>query len=453
MPVRLLDSLASTEALADLFSDGSILQAMLDFEVALARVEARLGIIPANAASAIAAGAANLAAFDCGDLSRRALRSGTLGIPLVKALSEVVASKDASSASFVHWGATSQDVTDTALVLLLKRARPLIEHDLSRAEQAFCALSEQHKSTVMTGRTLLQAAPPTTFGLKSAEWAAAIRRCHDCLERTFDEALVLQFGGASGTLAMLGERGQAVARELAAELQLACPDAPWHTQRDRMASLICAFGVLTGSLGKIARDISLLMQTEVGEVAEPGGDGRGGSSTMPQKHNPSGCAITLAAANRVPGLVSSYLSAMVQEHERSVGGSQSEWPVVAGIVQATAAAAASVREIAEGITVDATRMRQNLDATRGTIFAEKAMALLAGKIGRSAAHELLEKATQKVVAENRPLGEVLSEIPEVAKHLDKNTLQQLAVAEHYLGSAEAFRLALLQPSRQAEKKR
>ena len=442
MAFRLIESLASTEPLANLFVDQSILRAMLDFEVALANVESRLGIIPASAAQSIAT-AADPAAFDAADLSRKSLRAGTPSIPLIKALTKRVRAKDESAAAFVHWGATSQDVSDTALMLLLKRAQPLIEADLSRCEKALRTLSERHKDSVMLGRTLLQPGPPTTFGLKGAGWFGAVQRARQRMTQAFAEALVIQLGGAVGTLAVLGERGPAVARSLAAELGLGCPDAPWHTHRDRLGALICACGLLTGSLGKIARDVSLLMQNEVAEATEPAGEGRGGSSTMPHKRNPIGCTVTIAAATRMPGLVASYLSAMPQEHERSVGGSQSEWPTVAAVIQTTGVAAASTAEIVEGLTIDSTRMRRNLQQTRGIVFAEKAMVLLAGKLGREKTHELLEAAVRKAVEQERELAEVLGEMPEITKIMDKAALQELAIAEDYLGSAESFRRQLL----------
>jgi 3-carboxy-cis,cis-muconate cycloisomerase len=450
MPVRLIDSLASTEPLEEIFSDRSILQAMLHFEVGLARVEARLGIIPQAAAESIAA-AANPDAFDVAALSQNTLRAGTYGIPLAKALTEIVRAKDASAAGFVHYGATSQDVSDTALILLLKRARPLIESDLTRAVKALQKLSEQHQHTPMVGRTLLQAAPPITFGLKAAGWLAAVHRGRKRLKQSFAQALVLQFGGAVGTLAAIGDKGPVVAQELAGELGLVGPDAPWHTHRDRLATLVCACGVLTGSLGKIARDISLLMQSEIGEVAEPESQGRGGSSTMPHKRNPVGCAVTLAAANRMPGLVASYLSAMVQEHERAVGGWQSEWPTIAAAIQATGIAAASIAEITEGLSVDSARMRENLAATGGTIYAEKAMILLTAKLGRDKAHQLLEEATRKAVSHHCPLAEVLTEMPEVTKHLNPTAIAQLDVPEGYLGSADSFRLQQMQATLPANK--
>jgi 3-carboxy-cis,cis-muconate cycloisomerase len=330
------------------------------------------------------------------------------------------------------------------VVVMLKQAQTLIEADLLRAEEGLRKLSEQHRSTTMLGRTLLQAAPPITLGLKAAGWLAALNRGRKRLTESFAEALVLQFGGAVGTLAAIGDKGPMVAQELANELGLICPDAPWHTHRDRLATLVCACGVLTGSMGKIARDVSLLMQNEVGEASEPESPGRGGSSTMPHKRNPTGCAVTLAAATRMPGLVASYLSAMVQEHERGVGGWHSEWPTVSAAVQATGVAAASIAEIAEGLSVDSARMRENLTATGGTIYAEKAMILLTAKLGRDEAHQLLEEAARKAVTHHRQLVEVLGEMPEVTKHLNPAALNQLAVAEDYLGSADIFRLQQLQ---------
>jgi 3-carboxy-cis,cis-muconate cycloisomerase len=249
----------------------------------------------------------------------------------------------------------------------------------------------------------------------------------------------VQFGGASGTLASLGDKGIAVARELAAELGLGFPEAPWHTHRDRLASLICACGVLTGAIGKIARDVSLLMQYEISEAAEPGGEGRGGSSTMPHKRNPIACAVTLAAAHRVPGEVANFLSAMVQEHERAVGGWHAEWPIVTAVIQATGVAAASMAEVAEGLSVDAARMHANIDATRGVIFAERAMMLLGAKLGRDTAHKVLQEATRKSASGRRHLAEVLAEMPEVSMHIDPETLRQIEAPEQYLGSSDEFR--------------
>ena len=446
MSGRLIESLATTPALAALFSDESVLQVMLEFETALVRAEARHGLIPIEAADAINA-AARLDKFDISVLAEATFRAGTPAIPLVKMLTDVVRKTDAEAARFVHWGATSQDVADTAMSLLLKRAEPILIADLLRLQKALAGLSEGQKDSVMLGRTLLQPAPPVTFGLKAAGWLASVGRCRRRLQKAFRAAAVLQFGGASGTLASLGHRGIPVAETLSAELGFGDSfPTPWHTQRDQLATLVCACGVLTGSLGKMARDISLLMQHEVGEASEPGGEGRGGSSTMPNKRNPTACSLTLAAAHRVPGLVASFLSAMLQEHERGVGGWQAEWPIIATVVQSTGVAIASMVEVAEGLSVDARRMRLNIENTNGAIFAERAMMLLGAKLGRDVAHKVVEAAVRRSIKEGRHLAAVLAGSPEVTAHLDPAELKELERPEQYLGSAEAFRKALVSES-------
>jgi 3-carboxy-cis,cis-muconate cycloisomerase len=449
MAVRLIESLATTGPLADLFSDETVLQSMLRFEAALARAEARLGVIPRAAAATISA-AASAAQFDAGAISGDAAHSGTPAIPFLRAFTESVRTRGHDAAGFVHWGATSQDLCDTALVLLLQKARPILDAGLVRLERALRRLSQQHRRTVMLGRTWLQAAPPVTFGLKAAGWFGAVQRGRRRLTSAFEDALVLQFGGATGTLAALGKDGPRVARALAEELRLGCPDAPWHTHRDRLAALLCACGVLTAALGKMARDIILLAQNEVAELSEPGAGGRGGSSTMPHKRNPVGSALTLAAAQRVPGLVSSFLSAMAQEHERAAGSWQAEWPIVAGVVQSTGLAVASMADVAESLQVNAERMRANIAATRGIIFAERASMLLGKQIGRDRAHKILEEASLRAITAKRNLGEVLAENPEIAQHLRPADLRDLEVPERYLGAAEEFRRALLAsgPARQ-----
>ena len=421
MSTRLVDSLAATEALSQIFSDGAVLQAMLAFEAALVRAEAGLGVVPADAAETIA-GAAVAEGFDTAELVRQSLRAGTPAIPLVRMLTERVRTHNAIAAGFVHWGATSQDVTDTALVLLLSRCRQVLEADHHRVLRGLRRISDEHANTVMLGRTLLQPAPPITFGLKAAGWLGVVRRGWVRVASRFDEAAYVQFGGASGTLAALGSQGIAVSEALAQELKLRSPDAPWHAHRDRLAALMAALGIYTASLGKIALDIALLMQYEVGEVGEPGGDGRGGSSTMPHKRNPTACMLVIAAAKRTPGLVSNFLSGMLQEHERGLGW-QSEWATVQAIVQAAGVALESMAEVAEGLTVDAARMRRNIEATGGAVFAEKAMMLLAPEVGRDAAYREVDESARKTGSP-----------PE---------LPGLREPEGYLGSAEEFRLRLL----------
>lgn len=456
MAVRLMESLATTPPLAELFSDESVLRAMLEFEAALARAEGRLSVIPRAAASTISrvAGAAELDAAAIANIAHDARQSGTPAIPFVRAFTENVREQDEAAAGFVHWGATSQDLCDTVLVLLLQKSQNIIEGDLRRLERALQRLSRQHRSTVMLGRTLLQAAPPVTFGLKAAAWFGAVHRGRERLNVAFDGCLVLQFGGASGTLAALGKNGPRIAQALASELKLRCPEAPWHTQRDRLASFICACGGLTGSLGKMACDILLLSQNEVAEVAEPVAAGRGGSSTMPHKRNPVGSVLALAAAQRVPALVSSFLSAMVQEHERAAGAWQAEWPIVSSVVQSMGLAIACMAEVAEGLAVDKERMRANIEATRGIIFAERASLLLGKKIGRDRAHKLVERASSSPnlspAASGRRLSDVLAEMPEVTQHLAAAELRDLDNPAYYLGAAEDFRKALLASSRQAD---
>ena len=450
MSARLIESLATTEPLARLFSDESVLERMLDFEVALARAEATVGIVPKAAADAIGS-AAKAKDFGAAALARETLRAGTPGIPLAKALAARVREANRDAARFVHWGATSQDVADTALILVLKHAQPVLAADLGRLDLALRRLSDKHARTPMLGRTLLQPAPPVTFGLKAAGWLAAIRRCRARLEAAFSDALVLQLGGSSGTLAALGESGLEVGRRMAEDLGIGLPDGLWHAHRDRLGALVVACGVLTASLGKMARDVSLLMQSEVAEAAEPGDEGRGGSSTMPQKRNPIASAVTLAAANRLPGLVASFLSGMVQEHERSVGGWQAEWPTVAGVIQSTGVAIASMAEAAEGLDVNPKRMLANIDATRGAVFAEKAAMLLRAKLGRDAAEKIVKQAARKSAKQGRRLAEVLATIPRAKKVLNQKALAELEVPGKYLGAAEEIRKRLLRRSGTREK--
>jgi 3-carboxy-cis,cis-muconate cycloisomerase len=424
MASRLIDNFATTDALADVFSDAAVLDAMLRFEIALARAQARLGIIPQHAADAIAKSGLP----DTGGLAAEARRSATLAIPFVKSLTARIAQTDPDAARFVHWGATSQDVLDTALVLLLRRARPVLEQDHTRLERALRALSDQHAGTVMLARTVLQPAPPTTFGYKVAGWFGAVHRSWRRLSEAFDEALQLQFGGATGTLAAHGARGPELAAELAGELELPLPDAPWHAHRDRLASLIAHCGIYAGTLAKIARDITLLMQPEIGEVSERGG----GSSAMPNKRNPAGSVVALAAAARVPGLVAAFIAALPQEHERAAGGWQAEWPIVAETIQATGSALNSVAGTVDGLTIDSGRMRANLEATHGSVFAEKAAMLLASRFGRTRAQSLVAEAMR---------GNTLRE--GLAHLLTPEQLASIDSPEDYLGAAETFRRRLL----------
>lgn len=437
---RLLDALATTDDLTAVFSDRAVLQAMLDFEIGLAKVQARLGVIPAAAADAIAR-AASPDDFDVDALATEARASATLVIPFVKALTARVRAVHGPSATCVHWGATSQDVFDTALVLCLKRARPSLQRDHGRLLRALLALSDRHADSVMLGRTLLQPAPPITFGLKVAGWASGVHHTGLGLHRAFDQALVLQFGGATGTLAALGAHAEATERALAAELGLSSGVGPWHARRDRLAALVSQLGLHTAALGKMAKDVVLLMQTEVGEVSERGG----GSSTMPHKRNPSSSAIVLAAATRLPGLVSSFMAGAVQAHERDAGGWHAEAPTVSAAVQATGAAARAAVESIEGLTVDPERMRANIAATKGVVFAERLTFLLAPRVGRETATTLVTEAIAACHTSERTLGQVAAAMPEIATVVSAADLQVLDDPQTYLGMAEPLRRRLLGP--------
>jgi 3-carboxy-cis,cis-muconate cycloisomerase len=442
MSQRLLESLTTTEPLAEVFSDGAFLDAMLRFERALARAEARNGIITSSAADAIARAAAP-EAFDPASIARDATRSGTVTIPLVQRLIERVSAIDPAAATYVHWGATSQDVTDTALVLCLQRAHAILVANHERLTMALHRLSEQYASAPMLGRTLMQPAPPTTFGLKAAGWFGAVSRSGEQMASAFKAACVLQFGGASGTLAALGSHGRKVSDDLARELGLPNPEAPWHAHRDRFATLVTSCGIYTGTLGKIARDITLLMQQEVAEAAEPGG----GSSTMPHKRNPAGCAIALAAATRVPGLVAAFLAGMPQEHERGVGGHHAEAATTADIVQGTGAALAAVAGAIEGLRVDPARMLHNI-AANSEVFAERAMMLLAPVLGRETAKRVIAQALETARRDGRRFVDVLSEDESVTSVIDLAQLSTLDRPDEYLGSAEEFRRRLIGGDRQ-----
>jgi 3-carboxy-cis,cis-muconate cycloisomerase len=284
----------------------------------------------------------------------------------------------------------------------------------------------------------MQHALPITFGLKAAGWLDAVLRHRERLETLRGRVLVLQFGGAAGTLASLGDKGLQVTTALGEELKLTVPDTPWHTHRDRVVEVATVLGMLVGTLGKIARDISLHMQTDVAEVAEPVGEGRGGSSTMPHKRNPVGCAAVLTAAVRVPALVSTMLSGMVQEHERALGGWQAEWDTLPEIVQLSAGALQQMRQVASGLTVDPARMLDNLNATHGQIMAEAVTLALGGKIGRMAAHQLVEKACHRAAATGEHLRRTLAQDPAIANELPPDELDRLLDPSNYLGQAVGF---------------
>ena len=433
----LLAPMLSSAAMRAVCDDGAYLQHMLDFEAALARAEAAAGVIPANVAGPIAK-ACKTSSFDLAGLAEAATRSGNLAIPLIKALTANVAKADADAARYVHWGATSQDVIDTAGMLTLRAAIGALAPDLDRTIAGFARLARQHRNTAVVARTWLQHALPMPFGLKLAEYAAALHRSRTRLQRLRSEGLALQFGGAAGTLAALGDNGMVVAEKLAQELKLPLPDAPWHTHRDRIAEAASVFAVLAGTCGKIARDVSLMMQTDVAEAFEPPGEGRGGSSTMPHKRNPVAAATALAAATMAPNLAATIFAAQVQEHERSAGPWQAEWSTLPSLLLVTSGALAAIVDIAEGLQVDVARMRANLEATDGLIMAEAVAMALAEKIGKSEAHHLVEAASKKAVTEKKGLRELLTKNPKVTAHLSADRLAKLFEPMAYQGASQAL---------------
>ncbi|MDN0075174.1 3-carboxy-cis,cis-muconate cycloisomerase [Crenobacter sp. SG2303] len=435
--MKLLDPLFRAGECRAVFSDAAALQCMLDFEAALAHAEAAVGVIPSDAVDPIAA-ACHAELYDLDAIAHDAARAGNLAIPMVKHLTARVKDTDASAARYVHWGATSQDAIDTGFVLQLKRALSVVEADLQRLIVALARRTAEHRHTVMVGRTWMQHALPTTLGLKLAGTLDALLRHRQRLTELTPRVLALQFGGAAGTLASLGDAGMLVAERLAEQLQLTLPATPWHGQRDRVAEVAAWFGSLTGTLGKLARDVSLLMQTEIGEVAEPAGAGRGGSSTMPHKRNPVSSAVVLAAAQRVPALVGTVFSAMVQEHERGLGGWHAEWEVLPELIQLSAGALSVSAELVEGLEVHPDAMRANLDVTGGLIMAEAVTMALGEALGRLDAHKLVEEKCRQAQAEGRHLKTVLAEEPKITMHLSTAELERLLDPVNYTGVADTL---------------
>jgi 3-carboxy-cis,cis-muconate cycloisomerase len=434
---QLFDAYFTARDMRDVFCDQGRVQAMLDFEAALARAQARVGLIPSSAVAPIEA-ACSAGLYDFAVLGEAIATAGNSAIPLVKALGKQIAAQNAEAERYVHLGATSQDVMDSGLVLQLRRALELIESDLGQLGQTLATQAERYVATPLAGRTWLQHATPVTLGMKIAGWLGAVTRSRQRLAELKPRLLVLQFGGASGTLAALGEQAMPIAQALAEELQLALPEQPWHTQRDRVVEFGAVLGLIAGSLGKLGRDVSLLMQTEAAEVFEPSAPGKGGSSTMPHKRNPVGAAVLIGAATRVPGLLSTLFSAMPQEHERSLGLWHAEWETLPEICCLVSGSLQQALLIAQGLEVDAGRMAHNLDLTQGLVLAEAVSIVLAQRVGRDTAHHLLERCCKRAVAEQRHLRAVLGDEPQVTAELSAAELDHLLDPAHYLGQAKTW---------------
>lgn len=429
--------LFSTPAMTETFSLSRQLRAMMQFEWALTCALEECGLAEVGSGEAIKR---HLEArfVDLDALQAEAFEAGNIAIPFVRQLTSKVKSEDENAARTIHLGATSQDVLDTALILQMRDALHLIADSIERLDRALEKQVRDHADTVLTARTWLQPGPPTTFGLKLAGTLSALRRHRLRLDEVARHDLVLQFGGAVGTLASLGSSGRSVSGNLARILELKEPDLPWHTQRDNLVEISTVLALLVGTLGKFATDIALLMQAEVAEAAEPVREGRGGSSTMPQKRNPVACATVLSCAARVPGLIATMLTAMPQEHERGLGLWQAEWETIPEIFKLAAAAVARSVEIAEGLEVDAARMMRNLDAHHRLTQAEAVSVALAPKVGRIAAHDMVRIAARKAACTGQHLSALLKTIPEVTAHLSHAEIDRLLEPREYLGSTQHY---------------
>ncbi len=421
-------------------SDRDWLQAMLDTEAALARALERAGLAPAGAGAAVTA-AAVADNFDIAEIGRAAVLIGNPVSALVRALSAAV-SPDAREA--VHRGATSQDIIDTAVMLLARRGIDVVDADLRIAAERAADLAQQHAGTVMAGRTLLQQAVPVTFGLVAAGWLTAIDESRRQLDRVRAAGLAVQFGGAAGTLASLGDAGPAVAALLAAELGLAEPVLPWHTDRQRIIQLSAALAGVCAAAGLVARNVTLLAQTEVAEVAEGGGAaGQGGSSAMPHKRNPVVSVLILGCTRRVPGLLATLTAAAEQEHQRAAGAWHAEWETLSELLRLTGSASSWLVSLLTGLRVDPDRMRANLDASGGLPLAEHVTAMLAPALGRLAAHDLVAAAADRAASHGLSLPEALLVDPAAAATLREAGIgpAELAAAADpagYLGAADEF---------------
>src|SRR5947209_536218 len=438
MPSTVLDSdifkdMFGTAEMRAVFSDDNLLTCYVEAEVALAVAQGRLGVIPREAADAIARLAPAVV------LDRAALKHETenVGYPILGLLRQL-SEKLGEAGRYVHWGATTQDIVDTATVLQIRAALAIIERDMKAVSAASAKLAEKYRDTPMAGRTHLQQALPITFGYKCAIWLAMMDRHAERLRELQPRVLVAQLGGAAGTLASLGDKGLEVRREYARELKLGNPPITWHVARDAVAEAVSFLGLLTGSLGKIGFDIMLMMMTELGEVFEPFASHRGASSTMPQKRNPISSEILVANAKAVRQHAGLMLDAMVKDFERATGPWHVEWMVVPESFILTAGSLAQANFMLEGLVVDEGRMRRNLDLTQGLIVAEAVMMGLAPHLGRQNAHDKVYAACREALEQGCSLFDVLSADPSIRAALTEERLRALCDPANYLGSAAAM---------------
>jgi len=419
-----------TPTMRAIFEDRALVRRYVEVEVALARAQARCGVIPAEAARAIVA-RADAAALDLEAMRRDTEIVGYPILPLVQQLAKMCG----EAGRYIHWGATTQDIMDTAVVLQLREALSLIEADHDAVRNILVRQARRYRDTPMAGRTHLQQALPVTFGYKIAIWLAMLDRHAERLAQLRPRVLVGQFGGAAGTLASLGAQGLEVQKLLMEELGLGVPVATWHVARDGLAETVNFLGLLTGSLGKIAYDVMLMASTEVAEVQEPFVQGRGASSTMPQKRNPISSELILAASKAVRQHAGLMLDAMVQDFERATGPWHAEWIAIPESFVLSAGALHQAKFMLDGLVVDEERMRRNLEMTSGLIVAEAVMMGLAPHLGRNEAHDVVYAACRIVNERGGRLAEVLAGMPEVAGRLDRSAIDRLTDPANYLGAA------------------
>lgn len=431
---HLFSPIVTTDELLAATGDRAWLAAMLDAEAALARAEAAAGVIPAGAAEAITA-ACHPDGFDAADLGRAARGGGNPVIPLVRRLMALVGG---DAAEYVHWGATSQDILDTAAVLVARRAGALMERDLSRMAAGCAALADRHRHSLMTGRTLLQPALPVTFGLKAAGWLSGVTDARVALSGAL-AGLAVQLGGAAGTLASLGSRGPQVLAAFAAELGMPEPALPWHTGRQRTASLAGAATLCATTAAKISGDVALLMQQEVDEASEPAGPDRGGSSSMPQKRNPVAAAAVGAAARRAVALVGLFYQSVAGEHERSVSAWPAEWQSLGELLALAGGAVARTAETVQGLEVRPDVMSARVQGLAGSILAERVSLALAGRLGRAGAREAVAGAGRRATDPTAAaLAAALLSDPEVAAVVEPAELDELLDPAGYLGATQTW---------------
>ena len=424
-------------ACAETLSDTALLRAMLRVEAALATASAQAGLFSVAHAQIISTVCQSLS-FDANALAAAARHAGVLTIPLVRQLTDAVHAQSSEAAHWVHHGATSQDILDSAMVLCLREANAVLMHHVQRAGDASMRLADAHRNAPILARTLLQPAVPIPFGLKAANWLSLLTRSRVGLQHAVDAACLLQLGGAAGSMSVFGSLGPTIAHAMGQQLHLTVPDLPWHGARDQLVRLGTELAVLTGNAGKIARDVSLMMQPEVNEAQESLAAGRGGSSAMPHKRNPVGCLLALEAAQRTPALLSTLCTQLNSEHERGLGQWQSQFFTLRELLNACASALASIAEVLEGLQVNPSAMQTNIDRLHGLVYAENISTALTKTLGRAAAHALVQSLCTQVPEKYADLASAVRSHGPAMAALGDQSLEALCAPLARLGASETM---------------